>query len=65
MPRPSTIGQLRAAGYPDRSVKDELRANLLAKLERGDRLFPLIVGFDDSVLPGLERGVLAPSGIAD
>ena len=59
MTNPSTIGELRAAGYPDRSVKEELRANLLAKLGRGEALFPSIVGFDDSVLPTVERGILA------
>ncbi|HEX6231302.1 MAG TPA: magnesium chelatase, partial [Actinomycetota bacterium] len=55
----TTIGELRAAAYPDRSVKAELRSNLLAKLGRGEPLFPAIVGFDGSVLPGLERGILA------
>jgi magnesium chelatase subunit I len=55
----STIGELRSSGYPDRTVKEELRANLLAKLGRGESLFPAIVGFDDSVLPALERGILA------
>jgi len=59
MTRPATIGALRAAGYPDRTVKDELRANLLAKLGHGEELFPGIVGFDDEVLPALERGILA------
>ncbi len=59
MPQASTIGELRAAGYPDRSVKEELRLNLLAKLGRREPLFPSIVGFDDSVLPALERGILA------
>ncbi len=59
MPQPSTIGELRAADYPDRTVKEELRANLLAKLEGGEALFPSIVGFDESVLPGIERGILA------
>jgi magnesium chelatase subunit I len=58
-PRPATIGELRAAGYADRTVKQELRENLLATLERGGSAFPGLVGFDDSVLPGLERGVLA------
>ena len=58
MTRPATIGELRAAGYPDRSVKEELRDNLLDKLGRGEALFPTIVGFDESVLPGLERGIL-------
>ena len=59
MTEPATIGELRASGYPDRTVKDELRANLLVKFERGDPLFPGIVGFDDAVLPALERGILA------
>ena len=59
MSAPATIGELRAAGYPDRTVKEELRANLLGKLGRGEPLFPAIVGFDESVLPALERGILA------
>src|SRR6266536_481778 len=57
--RPATIGELRASAYPDRSVKEELRENLLARLELGEPLFPSIVGFDESVIPGLERGILA------
>jgi magnesium chelatase subunit I len=56
---PATIGELKAAGFPDRSIKEELRANLLARLGRGEALFPQIVGFQDSVLPSLERGILA------
>ena len=59
MPSAATIGELRAAGYPDRTVKEELRANLLERLGSGRALFPSIVGFDDSVLPALERGILA------
>jgi magnesium chelatase subunit I len=55
----TTVGELRASGYPDRTLKEELRANLLAKLGRGESLFPGVVGFDDSVLPALERGILA------
>jgi len=57
--QPATIAELRATGYPDRTVKEELRANLLARLGSGERLFPQVVGFDDSVLPVLERGILA------
>jgi magnesium chelatase subunit I len=56
---PATIAELRASGFPDRSVKEELRANLLRRLGGGEPLFPQIVGFQDSVLPALERGVLA------
>ena len=58
-PLATTIDELRAADYPDRTVKEELRANLLARLGSGEALFPSIVGFDDSVLPSLERGILA------
>lgn len=59
MTAPTTIGELRAAGYPDLTVKEELRANLLGRLGRGEALFETIVGFDDTVLPSLERGILA------
>jgi magnesium chelatase subunit I len=55
----TTIGELRASGYPDRTVKDELRGNLLTRLAGAETLFPSIVGFDDSVVPALERGILA------
>ena len=55
----STLGQLRAARYPDRTVKEELRANLLDRLRRGTSLFSTLIGFEESVLPTLERGILA------
>jgi magnesium chelatase subunit I len=57
--RPSTIGRLRASSYADRTVKEELRDNLMERLRSGGSLFPSIVGFDDSVIPTLERGILA------
>ncbi|HXJ64642.1 MAG TPA: sigma 54-interacting transcriptional regulator [Actinomycetota bacterium] len=55
----TTTGELRASGYPDRTVKEELRDNLLRRLGTGEDLFPSLIGFDDSVLPALERGILA------
>ena len=55
----TTLGQLKASGYADRSVKEELRENLLARLRSGKRVFPGIVGYEDSVTPTLERAVLA------
>ncbi len=55
----ATLGELKASGYPDRSVKEELRANLLARLGTNEQLFPSIVGYDDSVVPSIERAVLA------
>src|ERR687892_2242496 len=59
MPRPTTLGDLRDAAYPDRSVKDELRANLVTRLSTGEPLFPSIVGYEDSAVPALERALLA------
>jgi magnesium chelatase subunit I len=60
--RPTTLGELRATGHVHRTVKHELRENLLARLRSGAepaQRFPGIVGFDDTVLPHLERALLA------
>jgi magnesium chelatase subunit I len=57
--RPRTLGALRASGHRPRSVKTELRANLVTKLRAGQPLFPGIVGYDDSVVPALANAVLA------
>ncbi|HEV3468821.1 MAG TPA: hypothetical protein VG148_05835 [Pyrinomonadaceae bacterium] len=56
---PKTLGELKAQGYRGRSVKDEMRANLLDKLRRGERLFPGVVGYDETVIPQLTNAVLA------
>ncbi|NJP31994.1 magnesium chelatase [Micromonospora thermarum] len=56
---PGTLGELRAAGHRYRSVKQELRDNLLARLRSGADRFPGIVGYDDTVLPEVERALLA------
>jgi magnesium chelatase subunit I len=55
----TTLGSLHADGYQPRSVKAEVRANLLDRLSRGETAFPGIVGFDDTVLPELETALLA------
>ncbi|MCO5992753.1 sigma 54-interacting transcriptional regulator [Actinoallomurus rhizosphaericola] len=57
--RPTTLGELRATGHVHRSVKAEIRHNLLARLRSGEPRFPGIVGFDDTVLPHVERALLA------
>jgi len=57
--RPGTLGELVASGYTHRSVKAELRENLLDRLRSGEPAFPGIVGFDDTVLPELESALLA------
>ncbi len=56
---PLTLGELRASGHRHKTVKAELRDNLLARLGAGADRFPGIVGFDDTVLPQVERALLA------
>ncbi|MFD4467283.1 sigma 54-interacting transcriptional regulator [Rhodococcus sp. NPDC058505] len=60
-PRPTTrtVGALRASGHVQRPVRDEIRDNLLAALRDGRDPWPGIVGFADSVLPQLERALIA------
>jgi magnesium chelatase subunit I len=57
--RPATVAELRAAGWRSRTVKEELRANLLARLAAGSAVFPGVVGYDESVLPAIENAILA------
>jgi magnesium chelatase subunit I len=56
---PTTLGGLRASGHQHRTVKEEVRAGLLARLAAGADPFPGIVGFDGTVRPELERALLA------
>jgi magnesium chelatase subunit I len=58
-PEIATLGGLRASGHEHRSVKAELRDNLLTAMRGDADRFPGIVGFDDTVLPQLERALLA------
>jgi magnesium chelatase subunit I len=59
--RPSTLGALKASKHPSaaRSVKDEIRANLLARIKEGGAIFPGIVGYDDSVVPQIVNALLS------
>ncbi|MBA3620507.1 MAG: magnesium chelatase, partial [Acidothermales bacterium] len=57
--QPLSLRELRESGHVHRSVKEELRDNLLARLRSGDDRFPGIVGFADTVLPQVERALLA------
>ncbi|MCU1230420.1 MAG: putative magnesium protoporphyrin chelatase, partial [Acidobacteria bacterium] len=54
-----TLGELRAAGYHVRSVKDEMRENLLAKIARREPTFPGIHGYERTVIPALHNAVLS------
>src|SRR6266498_854902 len=59
MERARTLGELIESGYESVSVKDEMRANLICKLKRRERLFPGIVGYDETVVPQLINAILA------
>ena len=54
-----TLGELKSSGYQTRSVKDEMRANLIGKLRSGEQLFKGIVGYEESVIPQLVNAVLS------
>ena len=56
---PATLGELRASGWRPRTVKEELRANLVARLAAGEPAFPGIVGYEDTVIPSIENALLA------
>ncbi|HUL43983.1 MAG TPA: magnesium chelatase [Bacteroidota bacterium] len=63
MNRPATIGALRSSGYKVLPVKDEVRKNLVEKIRRRERLFPSIIGFEETVVPALVNAVLAKHDI--
>ena len=62
-PTVATLGELRAAGYRPRSVKEEMRANLVERLRRGESLLPGIIGYDQTVIPQVENAILAGQDI--
>jgi len=61
---PSTLGNLKSSSFSEqrigtRSVKDELRQNLICKLQKGEDLFPGVVGYEDTVVPQIVNAVLS------
>jgi magnesium chelatase subunit I len=61
---PRTLGALRKSPFPEaklaaRTVKDELRNNLISKVQRGENLFPGILGYDDTVVPQVVNAILS------
>ncbi|MBV8808095.1 MAG: sigma 54-interacting transcriptional regulator [Acidobacteriaceae bacterium] len=61
---PRTLGALRSSRYfdqlqPERTLKEELRSNLICKLQRGETLFPGVMGFDDTVIPQIVNAILS------
>ena len=59
----TTLGELKASGYQVLPVKAEMRRNLIAKLRRGEALFPGIVGYDETVIPQVANAILGGQDI--
>ncbi len=58
-----TLGELKASGYRPKSIKTELRDNLVEKLRKKERIFEGIIGFEDTVVPDVERAILSGHSI--
>lgn len=58
-----TLGELKKAGYESKSIKDELRANLREKIKSGIKTFEGVYGFENTVIPELERAILSRHNI--
>jgi magnesium chelatase subunit I len=54
-----TLGELKAAGYQSKSIKQELRDNLIEKIKAKETVFPGIWGYEDTVIPDVERAILS------
>ncbi|MCS7002354.1 MAG: AAA family ATPase, partial [Dehalococcoidia bacterium] len=59
MAKPRTLGELREAGYRPRTVKEEMRDNLIERLRNGEALFPGVVGYEETVMPQVESAILS------
>src|SRR6476659_7025647 len=58
-----TLGELKASGYKSKGIKEELRQNLIRKLKDNEITFPGILGYEDSVIPDVERALLSRHNI--
>ncbi|HOA38461.1 MAG TPA: magnesium chelatase, partial [Flavihumibacter sp.] len=58
-----TLGELKKAGYSARSVKEEVRDNLIASMQKGTPRFEGIIGYEESVIPDTERALLSRHNI--
>lgn len=57
--QPTNLGELKRSGWRSRSVKNEMRENLIARLEAREEVFPGIIGFDQTVIPDIQNAILA------
>ena len=55
----TTLGELKKQGYQPKSIKQELRDNLISRIEKRQPVFEGIYGFDDTVIPDMERAILS------
>ncbi len=58
-----TFGELKKSGYKSRTIKDELRENLIEKMKNKESVFAGIIGYEDSVIPDIERAILSRHNI--
>lgn len=58
-----TLGELKKSGYQPKSIKEEIRQNLITKLQKNENSFPGIVGYEDTVIPDVERALLSKHNI--
>ena len=61
--RPRTIGELRESGYQPLPVREEMRRNMIARIRSGEKLFPGVYGYDDTVVPHIVNAILAGQDI--
>ena len=61
--RINTIRELKEAGYKSKSIKEEIRQNLIKKLQAKEDTFSGILGYEDTVIPDVERALLSKHNI--
>ena len=62
-PNIHTLGELKKSGYQTRSIHDELRQNLITRLKKGEPLFEGVLGYEETVIPDLQRAILSKHSI--
>jgi magnesium chelatase subunit I len=62
-PNIQTLGELKKTGYQALAIHEELRKNLIARIQNKQRVFEGIYGYDETVIPELERAILAGHNI--
>jgi magnesium chelatase subunit I len=63
MKKNTTLGELKKSGYVSKSIKQEIRENLIKKIQAKENPFPGILGYEDSVIPDTERALLSQHNI--